>query len=236
MTRTRPSRSAVVFAGSLAVGATLAIGGASLALWSDAEHLSGSLAMGYERFAVGAPGADLIPADGGSASFAIDGQDAASTLATDGQWAAAIQVDSLSQGNKGLHYTLTEPDWGEGILGAAAVEIFWVPAPEDCRPGATPTPPPATVEDHTSTPVPATYTANTEAVSEFWCIQAELDALPGTGEYRNLARVTATDPSDIQVESTDDWNALVGSHLDPAEEPDHAIPFTYSTFRPGDAP
>lgn len=229
-------RSAGLFAGAALLGATLAVGGTSLALWADAEDLTGAIGSGYEYFAVGAPGGDLVPVEDGSVAFPIDGTGVATGLIDDGEFAVAIQADSLSQGNKGLGYHLAEPDWGDAILAAAEISVFWVPAAQDCHPGAEETTPPATIEGHTSTPVPATYSAGTQVSSEFWCLTAALQALPGEGEYANIATVTAEDTAGEQVQDTDDWHAQVSAGLDPADEPDHAIVFTYSTFRPGAMP
>jgi hypothetical protein len=45
---------------------------------------------------------------------------------------------------------------------------------------------------------------------------------------------TAKDPSQRDVSANDTWSANVTSALDPADESDHVISFTYETFRPGE--
>lgn len=224
------------FTGAVVIGAALGIGGASLALWSDAEEVSGQIGSGYEYFAAGAPGTELIPAIDGQAGFEIDGQEVAAHLLEHGGTAIPIQVDSLSQGNKGLQYELTEPDWGEGILGQADVTVFWVETADECVPGATPGAPPGHVDGYTSTPVLADYTHTDVATTEYWCLQATLDGLEDEGTYTNVGSVTAADPDGQEVGADDEWSATVITGLDPAAEADRTIAFAYSTFRPGETP
>ncbi|UFU03296.1 hypothetical protein LQF12_01395 [Ruania suaedae] len=227
-------RSAAIVAGSGLVGAMLGVGGASLALWHDEVTLTGAIGDGYEYFAAGDPGSP-VPAPSGSVAATV-GSAEATTLVQDGELAVVFQTDSLSQGNKGLAYELTAPDWGAGVLGSADVEIYWVDSPESCSPDLAAPAPPATVSGLTSTPVSAGYSDTTTPVTEFWCLVATLDGLPGEGEYENEASVTALDPDQSEVSDSDTWNADVLSDIDPADEPDHSITFSYETFRPGETP
>lgn len=229
--RRRLSGSAV-FTGALAIGVALGLGGSSLALWSDAEGVTGEIESGYEYFAAGAPGSVVAAADG-EASFTIDGTEAAEALIEEGEFAAAIQVDSLSQGNKGLRYNLHEPDWGDGILGQADIDVFWVGDDGDCDVGAEPPTPPETVEGLSSTPVAAEYSESEDLTTEYWCLHATLDGPPVEGEYTNLGSVTAVDPGGTEVSADDDWSAVVTTAFDPADEGNYDIVFTYITFRPG---
>lgn len=234
MTRRLPRRTLAVTAAALAGGA-VGLGGASLALWSDAEQVTGAVTSGHELFAVGAPGA-TSPAPSGTATFVVGAAEAAA-LVRDGEVAVPIQVDSVSQGNKGLRYAVARPqDWGGNVFGASTVHTFPVPdaaacsvdrlSPEDLVPAG----------PDTSTPVPAVYSTTTEPVTEYWCVYAAYAGPPVLGEYENTATAAATSPTGQRVEDEDSWHAVVAADLDPADEPDHAITFTYTTFRPGEQP
>ncbi|WP_152187679.1 hypothetical protein [Georgenia satyanarayanai] len=216
-------------------GACLGIGGVSLALWSDSTELGGAVAAGYQSFAVGTPGA-TVAAPTGTAVLTVGPQEAA-RLVRDGELAVPVQVDSLSQGNKGLHYVVSPPaDWGAGVLGHARPALFAVDSPDACdvarlSPGSAPEP-----SGYESTPVPSAYTAATEPVREYWCLYASYDGPPQVGDYANTARVTARPPEGPAVQAEDTWDAAVLDRLDPADEPVHAITFTSTTFRPGEQP
>src|SRR5699024_9901321 len=69
-----------------------------------------------------------------------------------------------------------------------------------------------------------------------WCLVATLGSLPDEGSYTNEVTATGTDPAGTVVADTDSWSADVASALDPAEEADHELTFTYQTFRPGQEP
>ncbi|QDB80215.1 hypothetical protein FE251_13115 [Georgenia wutianyii] len=233
-TSRRARRTLAVTAVALAGGA-VGIGGVSLALWGDSERVTGAVADGYELFAVGAPGA-TTPTPAGTATFVV-GPEAAAALARDGEVAVPIQVDSVSQGNKGLHYVLTPPqDWGGNLLGAADVAVFRVDTAAACSTDALAPGDPHPAGPWDSTPVPATYSTTTTPVTEYWCVYAAYDGPPVTGEYENTATVTATSPDGRQVTDEDSWNAVLVAGLDPAAEPDHEITLTYTTFRPGEEP
>lgn len=234
-TMTQRLQGSAAFAGALVIGAAIGIGGASLALWSDAEEVAGAIGSGYESFAVGAPGSELTPAAGGTVQFGIDGPAVAGELLQHGAIAIPIQVDTVSQGNKGLQYTLTEPDWGDHILGQSEITVFWVEGAEACEPGATPGATPDHVDGHTSAPITAAYT-DSDMSTEYWCLQAALGELDDEGTYTNIAEVTATDPSGAPVEADDDWSATVTTGLAPEDEESRTIKFTYTTFRPGEMP
>ena len=224
----RRIRTAAVVGTAGLLGIALGTGGASLALWSDQEEFSGEIASGYEYFAAGHLD-NTQPAPSGSASTTIGAEEAA-TLMENEEIAIPLQTDSLSQGNKGLEYEIAEPDWGDGIFGTAAVTIFPVDTAEDCTAENTPTDP----GELTSTPVSPEYSETEDLTTEYWCLAATLDSLPGEGTYENIGTVTADDPRGAPVTDDDDWDAVVGSDLDPEDETDHAIEFSYETFRAGD--
>lgn len=235
MTAASRRRAALTAAVAGLTGACLGVGGVSLALWSDSVELGGAIAAGYQSFAVGAPGA-TSPAATGSAVRTV-GPDEAARLVRDGELALAVQVDSLSQGNKGLRYVVTPPaDWGSGVFAHADTTLFTVDSPDDCR---TEVLTPQTVPDaggYERTPVPATYSDTVEVVAEYWCLYAAYDGAPEVGDYANTARVTAQPPEGPAVAAEDTWHATVLARLDPATEPRHAITFTSTTFRPGEQP
>ena len=224
----RRIRAAAVVGTAGLLGIALGTGGASLALWSDQEEFTGEIASGYEYFAAGHLD-DTEAAPSGSVSTTIGAEEAA-TLVENEEIAIPLQTDSLSQGNKGLTYQIAEPDWGEGIFGAAEVTIFPVETAEECTADNTQEQP----EELSSTPVSSDYSDSEELTEEHWCLTASLEGLPGEGTYQNIGTVTADDPRGEPVTDDDDWDAVVGSDLDPEDEADHAIEFSYETFRAGE--
>ncbi len=225
-------RTGVTVAVSAVAGAVLGIGGTSLALWNDTVEVTGRIATGYEHFAVGTVG-DTVPASGRTATVRL-GPDEARTLLDDGEVAVPLQVDSLSQGNKGLRYEVALPtSWGAGVFASSEVSFFAVDDPAACSVDLlTPESVPVDAE-HASTPVPAEYTAGSDPTTEFWCLYAAFTGPPELGDYANTATVTADSPADEEVSDEDSWDAVVVADLDPAAEPRHPLTFTYSTFRPG---
>lgn len=224
-------------------GIALGLGASSLALWKDSVSFDGQISSGYEYFAAGPEGGTITPASdegapptGNSVDVTIGAAQAA-TLAADGEVAVVFQTDSLSQGNKGLAYTLAPPaDWGSGYFGNSDVEIYWVASPAQCDPEIDPATPPSTVSGYTSTPVSADYSDTATVTTEYWCLVATLGDLPDEGTYKNTVTATGTDQADTEVSDTDDWSANVTTALDPANEDDHTITFQYGTFRPGQEP
>lgn len=246
----KPSRlrSAGVIGVAGVAGIAMGLGATSLALWNDDVTFTGSIAGGYEYFAAGLAGEALAaassqtaPPDGNSVTVLV-GAHQAQSLAADGEVAVAFQVDSLSQGNMGLEYTLTPPvGWGDGYFAASQVSIYWVDEPEQCAVGTDPPDLPSDghVSDNgdgsfTSIPVSADYTDSTDPTVEYWCLTATLGALPDEGEYTNTATVTGQGPAGNQVSDRDSWSTDVTTALDPGDEADHPITFTYNTFRPGE--
>lgn len=241
-------RSAGVVGVAGVAGIAMGLGATSLALWNDEATFTGTISSGYEYFAAGIEGETLTPASddgapptGNSVDVSV-GAPQAQILADEGQIAIAFQVDSLSQGNKGLEYTLSPPtDWGEGYFGSSDVSIYWVDDPSECVVGADGPGLPAdghvvanTDGTFISTPVSAAYSTTTTPTTEYWCLRATLGGLPDEGEYENTAKVTANGPAGTEVSDQDSWNADVTTALDPAEEGDHTITFSYETFRPGE--
>ena len=239
-------RSVAVVATSALLGGALGLGGASFALWEDALSAEGQIASGYEYFAAGRGEANastvadsamtavsdaVAPPTGETATVTVGAADA-QVLVEDHQLAMPLRTDSLSQGNKGLHYTLAEPDWGDGIFGTADVHVFPVATAAECTVANAPDDP----ADLFSTPVTADYSDSATPTTEYWCLVATLGALPDEGSYTNEVTATGTDPSGTEVTDTDSWSADVTSGMDPADEPDHEITVSYQTFRPGQEP
>lgn len=230
---TRRRRAAVVTLGAL-TGAVLGVGGTTLALWSDEIEVTGAVASGYQSFAVGPPGA-TTPSTDGSAEVAVGPAEAEQLLST-GEVALPMQVDSVSQGNKGLRYEVRLPsDWGDGVLAAAPeVHLFRVPDATACTTAALPGDGLPADSDRHSTPVTADYSSTTTPVTEYWCLYATLDGPLQVGDYENTASVDATSPAGTVVQGEDSWDAVVLADLDPAAEPVHTITFSSTTFRPGE--
>lgn len=209
------------------IGLALGTGGVSLALWNDGALLQGQAHSGYETFAAGHAAGTMTAANDGSVRIAI-GSDQAQILLEAGEIAIPLQTESLSQGNKGLRYTVSAPDWGEGVFGSSHPVVFAVDSAAACTVDRAPAAPDTLV----STPVSAAYSDTTTPVTEFWCVVAVLGDLPDEGAYENTATVTAKDETGIAVEEDDSWNAEVTTGLDPVDEADHILEFSYETFRP----
>ncbi len=216
--------SALATAAGVAVGA----GGTTLALWNTGLDFSAQAHSGYESFAVGLPGDTTAAADG-KVTVTI-GADEAATLHEDQAVAIALETQSVSQGNMGLRYTIGEPNWGDHLFGAASTTLFRVSSAAECTVDNAP----EANAKLNSTPVSAHYTATDEPVVEYWCLVAVIDEFPDAGEYSNSVMVSAADPADNEVEATDEWHAEVTSVMDPTQEPDHSLTFSYETFRPSD--
>lgn len=229
MTTGRRLRNALILTVAAVLGILLGIGGGTLALWSDTASGSGTISSGYEYFAAGRVDATRAAKDK-KASVSL-GAAEAETLLKDGEVAVPLQTDSLSQGNKGLRYELTPPEWTGGIFGASDVSVFRVSAPSECTVANTPT----TAQDYSSTPVSADYSETTDPTIEYWCVTATLKNDGEVGQYENTATVTAKDPAGTTVEASDSWKASVRLRLDPKQEPTRDIVFEYETFRPGGA-
>lgn len=226
--RSRRRGMAVVAVAALA-GILLGAGGSTLALWNASASRTGSISSGAEFFAAGRPGATQA-AQGNRISVSV-GEAEAKTLVAEGKVAVPFQTDSLSQGNLGLRYTVEGPaDWGDGVFGASDTVIFPVAGAADCSVSRAPQQQPGL----TSTPVDAAYSSTETPTTEFWCLVATVDRLPGEGAYANTATATAKAPDASQVTAKDQWATQVSTSVDPADEPDHQITFTYETFRPGE--
>lgn len=213
--------------------------GGTLALWRDTATFSARMPAGVAVFGVGAPGpngtlSQYATADGQSLTFAF-GPAQATALYNGGAGAIVavpVQVDSLSQGHRGLRYTVTTELRG-GVFGASQVQLYRVDSPAACTTSTT-----ATVAT-TSTPWTADHTATTALLSEYWCLVARY--VPVTGTHTNTATATGTPvvpnvASPPGVTATDTWTSTVQSVLDPAAEPTHTLTFAFTTFRPGGAP
>lgn len=221
-------RQPVLLAGAAVLaGAALGMGGTTLALWQDQAGFSVSARSGYEYFAAGAPG-QTQPATDGSVTFTV-GAEHAARLQADRQIVIPLETQSISQGNKGLRYTITEPNWGDHFFGAATTMLYQVPSADACTVDHAP----ASSGEPRSTPVSAEYSDTDEPVVETWCLVATINNLPDEGTYSNSVTATAQDPAGTAVEATATWHAEVTSSMNPDDEPDHVITFEYETFRPG---
>lgn len=193
------------------------------ALWGDSENLEFEVQRGVESFAAG-PVNHTVEATDGTVDVTVGAPEAAQ-LVEAGGIAIALQTDSVSQGNRGLSYTISEPDWGDRIFGSAQTALFPIDSAGACAVENAP----ATASELHSTPISAEHSDSTEPTIEYWCFVAELDSPPVEGTYSSTASVTAESTDDVTVEASDDWEADVT--MDPADEPDHAITFSYETFR-----
>lgn len=229
MTRAHAVRDTALIGLAATVGLALGAGGMTAAYWNDHVSFDGKISAGYEYFAAGRADATVAAGSAHTATVTV-GAAEATTLVTDGAIAIPLQTDSLSQGNKGLRYDVSLPSsWGDGVFGVARTVVFPVASAADCT---VTTPVPAS-PSLSSSPVTADYSTSEDPVTEYWCLIATLDGLPDEGEYTNVAEVTAQDPSGRSVSNTSSWSANVTTAVNPADEDDHSISFTYETFRPG---
>src|SRR5699024_10823001 len=147
---TKRRRSIAAVAASALAGAALGAGGITAALWFDSAHAGGQISSGYEYFAAGIVKSSDSPDDDSDRSTGDDdsevtvtiGSDHAQELVDDGSIAIPLSTDSISQGNKGLTYTSTQPNWGDGVFGYWKPYIFSVEKARDCAVDRAPSSPP----------------------------------------------------------------------------------------------
>ncbi len=226
-----------------AVAVLVGVGtGGVLALWSDAESVTGSMPVGVAVFGVGAPSA-LVYADQstpdpgstgrstGTLTFEL-GPTQASALYNNnlgGAVAIVVQVDSLSQGHRGLAYELELDIVDGGIFDAATVTTYRVANVGACTTGL------SGGGSSAWTPWPAVYSASQTLSTEYWCIVARY--VPTTWVHENTATVTADNPTGPgTLQASDSWGATSAITFDPGLEPTHEVEFEFTTFRPGDTP
>jgi hypothetical protein len=202
-------------------------GGTALALWRDSASTRARMPVGVAVFGMGAPGQLTYAAAETDDLVFRFGPSQAQQLLDNGVVAIPIQVDSLSQGHRGLTYTVV-PDITGGLFGAGTWTLTRVPSAAACTPLTTGT------TATGSTPWTAAYAGPAEPIrSEFWCLVAN----SVTGTHTNTVTVTGTPdvPGGLgPVTATDQWRATVGGN--PAAEPTHTLTFDFRTFRPGAAP
>lgn len=235
-TRPRFGTHARVVALLLALAVLVGVGtGSVLALWQDAEHVSGRVPLGVVVFGAGAPGA-LEYATGttqrpdgrgtGRVTFPF-GPEQAATLYNDndddgGAIAIPLQVDSLAQGNRGLRYEL-DLDVDGGVFGASQLETYKVMNETVCTPDL------VAEETHEHTPWTSDYSATTTPQSDSWCVIARY--WPTRWQHENTATVTAPSPvGGADVTDSDTWSAEAEITHDPADEPAHSIDVDFQTF------
>lgn len=244
MTRTSRLKPALwISAGATAAIVLGTVGGSTLALWHDEESFSSQIGTGEVAFAVGSPSnpteplatppAQAATAAGQKLSFNIGSAEAA-VLISKREIAIPIQVDSLSQGNKGLRYEVAPPVFGAtSIFKAADTALVRVNSATECTVDAHPElPSPVPADYYQRTPVSSVYSDDTKPTYEFWCLTATLAELPGSGSYTNKVTVTA-DSTAGTVTDKDQWWANVTGSADASQEPNTTIGFTFETFRPG---
>lgn len=229
MTRAHAVRDTALIGLAATVGLALGAGGMTAAYWNDYVSFDGEISSGYEYFAAGRAGSPVAAGSAHTSTVTV-GAAEATTLVADGAIAIPLQTDSLSQGNKGLRYDVSLPSsWGDGVFSVADTAVFPVASATECTVDAAVPASPSL----SSTPITADYSTTTTPTTEYWCLIATLDGLPDEGEYTNTATVTAQDPSGRSVSNTSSWSANVTTAVNPADEDDHSISFTYETFRPG---
>lgn len=232
-----------ISAGAVAAIALGTVAGGTMALWHDEESFASQIGTGKVAFAVGSPTTPTGPlvtppakaatASGQKLTFDI-GKAEATVLLRDKEIAIPIQVDSLSQGNKGLRYQVAPPVFeSNSLFSTANTRLVKVDRAADCTTDPRPTlPSPVPADYYTSTPVSADYSDGSTPTREFWCLTATLNGMPGAGSYTNKVKVTA-DSSAGQVSDNDQWWANVTSTANASKEPTTQIGFTFKTFRPG---
>ncbi|MFC8191368.1 hypothetical protein ACFUMH_06845 [Cellulomonas sp. NPDC057328] len=227
---------------ALVVVAAVVVGlgtGGTLALWRDEFRGAARVPVGVAVFGVGAPAApgtlsQYATTDGQALAHTFGPAQAAALYngGAGGSVAIPVQVDALSQGHRGLSYTVV-PTISGGVFGASTWRLYRVASAAACTTATSST------EASASTPVPSGYTTTSTLVSEYWCLVATYAPVAGTNEEQ--AEVTGTpvvpekeDPADVQ--DAESWNVTGYEELDPGAEPSHSLTFTFRTFRPGETP
>lgn len=234
-------RSVALGAAGLLAGSLLGVG--TFALWRAFDEVPvAELRYGAEHFAVNGQAANTAYGEkvaGHAVQATVDGPGLAQQVLDHGRGAQPFLVEGYSQGNKGIRYTVERPAdwWAAGTLLEGAETTFWrVNDAAECTRDATPP------GDETTFTWPlgtADYTDSTAPASETWCI---LVAKEAGGVYTNTGSATATwtdsegNVTEVTAEPGPDgntWNAVVTSDLDPADQNEPTIGFSYETHRPG---
>jgi hypothetical protein len=209
------------------LGVALGLGaGTAMALWRDSASTAARMPVGVAVFGAGMPGGLTYATSEPGKLVVPFGPAQAKTLHDTGAVAFAVQVDSLSQGHRGLTYTVT-PAVSGGLFGASTWTLAKVASPGACT---TSTPGSAL---RTSTPWSGSYNEATQPLSEYWCVVAKWAQIAGT----HSDTVTATGTPDLPgtpggpVTATDTWGATVSNDINPAVEPTHTLTFDFRTFR-----
>jgi len=220
---------ALVVAAATLLGA---VGGGTLALWRDVETATASMPAGVVVFGAGTPAtpgslADYATGPGDTVEVTF-GAAAAATLYTTGSVAIPFQVDAVSQGHRGLSYTVARSITG-GVFGDSAVRTVRVASAAACTVGV------AGADTTASTPVPATYSTTKVYTTEYWCLVATFDRVKGS--YANTASVdagitTSGGATGQRIGDQDSWSAQVLKTFVPAQEPTHRLTLAFTTFRP----
>lgn len=219
------ARPLAAFAGVAALAALVAaaVPGATYALWHAELETTGVLTDAATIFSVNGT-------DASSASPAVGvplGPEEAQVLLDERDLAIPVEVSALSQGNRGLRYTVSlAPATADSVFASAQVAIVPVDDAASCTtdlalPESAPT---------DSTPVPAGYSDTDEPAVENWCVRAHLDGLPDEGAYQSSTTITGTHAlGEISDETV--WNFDVLTAFTAAAEPVREVVFTYETFR-----
>ncbi|QCB92927.1 hypothetical protein [Cellulomonas shaoxiangyii] len=218
----------VALALALLVGTTA---GGTLALWRDTATVTTRMPAGVVVVGAGAPAptgtlADYASGPGDPVEVPF-GPAQAATLYTTGAVAVPFQVDTLSQGHRGLRYQLA-PQVAGGVFGQSVVRLVRVADAGACTPAV------AGEAATTATPWSGAYSTSTALRSELWCLVATFDRIRHT--YTNTATVDASVTTSTgavvgSVSSSASWSAQVLKALDPATEPTHRVAVTWQTFR-----
>lgn len=226
----RSRRDIVLMVAAATLGAALvalAATGVTSALWRTELTTHGAVPDAAVLFSVN--GDDASSADP-TATVTLGSTEMQSLLDTR-SLAVPIEVEALSQGNRGLRYTVELPATAEtDILHWAEVSLFPVDGPAACTVDAVA---PSELPPLTSTPVSATYSDATAPTIEHWCLRADLDALPDEGVFTTTTTVTGTHALGEIVETVP-TQIDVTTAFTVADEPTHRISFRYETFRAGD--
>jgi hypothetical protein len=221
---TRRGRRATAFIVVLGVALGLG-GGTALAVWRDSASTAARMPVGVAVFGAGATGALTYAASEADRLVVPFGPAQAKVLHDAGAVSFAVQVDSLSQGHRGLTYTVT-PAVAGGLFGASTWTLTKVASPAVCT---TSTPGSA---QRTSIPWTGTYNEATQPLSEYWCIVAKWAQIAGTHSNKVTASGTPDLPgTPAPVTATDTWSATATNDLDPTVEPTHTLTFNFRTFR-----
>lgn len=221
------TRKSILIAAGLAAACTVTLVGVTTALWRSDLETSAEVRDGAVLFSVNG-----VRATAAHPQVDLEiGTAEAQQLAETGALALPIEVQALSQGNRGLDYvsSLTAIDEDSmfyySVLGITEVESAAACTAE--VPVGSHNPGTLSVEM-----IPATYSDTEVPDTQYYCLRADLTPNADAGTYTSTATITGTHAFGVLTHETD-WEIDVLSTVTPENQPNHVLTFEYRTTRAG---